>query len=147
MSWSASIPVTKVEDVEAAMDALAVFGNECPERDQQVAAAKEAVTALVLSGAIGGESFHGYMSGHANTDHVVTPGWSNDCITVSITMDATPEPPAEEPVAAATPEPTSEPEPSETADGEDEPAEVDGDGNEVPEPAAEVPAVTGGLSQ
>lgn len=52
----------------------------------QLSALKEAVTDIILSGAVGdvGETYVVSVGGHANPGHEKTPGWSNDSISINI---------------------------------------------------------------
>lgn len=84
MSWTA-YTVAKPDDLEKHVAEIDPPGESFPEREDQVAAAKKAVLALVKSGAVGdGEAFQVTLSGHANTDHKPAQGWANDVVTVSV---------------------------------------------------------------
>jgi hypothetical protein len=57
------------------------------ESIEQIEAAKTAVIALMATKTIGdggGIDFLVSIGGHANPNHLPTPGWANDAITISI---------------------------------------------------------------
>ena len=92
MSFSGSVTIPKGLDpdqVDDALDGLNVSGNDdCPaERSQAVAAAIDAASAVINSGALGETSEYGFVvnvSGHVNPEHRPVKGMSNDGVYVSI---------------------------------------------------------------
>lgn len=87
MSWSTSVPATPYAEFAAAVDAAVIVGvAPSPWIDEQLAAAKAAVKAIVASSAVGDStcSYSATMSGHANAEHEPTEGWANDCLTVIV---------------------------------------------------------------
>lgn len=84
MSWSASYP--SKADFEANKPQFP-GGSEEPQVQDQVAIARSVAKLVVESGAVGNpetKDFSISISGHANPEHEKTPGWANDCISVSV---------------------------------------------------------------
>lgn len=88
MSWSVRIPTTPVADFGEVVDAAEpdTFGGGLKhEVAEQLVAAREAAKALLASGAIGDPTHvAATLAGHANDDHQITEGYTNDHIDVSI---------------------------------------------------------------
>lgn len=87
MSWSASLPATPPEDLEVTLQALRPSPTPLiDEAQEQFDAARLVVADLVGSGAVGDGPVQATLSGHANPDHSPVEGFSNDCVTVSISQ-------------------------------------------------------------
>lgn len=88
MSWSLNKTVETPEELDGVMPDYVVT----TEAAEQVGIAVAGAKAILSSGAVGtGKRFSVALSGHANAGHEPTPGWANDCITVSVTqLAATP---------------------------------------------------------
>lgn len=84
MSWTASGTAT----ADGAMSLT--FSPPYDEADtpvvEQIEIASAVAKQIVASGAVGGadKEFRIGLNGHANADHEPAPGWSNDCVTVSV---------------------------------------------------------------
>lgn len=84
MSWSMSKKVAGVSELDGWRPDYPVE----PEAVEQIDAAVATAKAIVAGGTIGGEGklFFVSLSGHANPGHEPRSGWSNDCITVSVSQ-------------------------------------------------------------
>lgn len=88
MSWSVSMKPTKKADVDAAIDALSTNTSDGPMEDQ-LRVAKLAAKLLAFN--VPGPYLYVSMSGHANgVGWQEKSGWSNDCISVSISQTLMP---------------------------------------------------------
>jgi hypothetical protein len=95
MSWTIAVRGVRSE-LGDAIYAAEPSGNEGPERDEQVAAAKAA--AKWMLGATGRDNDDVSISlyGHANPDHGPRDGYSNETITVTVNV-VVPAPPTSAP--------------------------------------------------
>lgn len=99
MSWSKSYP-------NRAAFTADVPSHATPSTDedelQQMACAREAAAALIVSRGVvnGDQDCSVYMSGHSNPLHFPRAGWSNDCVTITVSQlnpaAPTPTEPSEE---------------------------------------------------
>lgn len=80
MSWSESFGPCTLEELE----------NLEPKNkvsQEQFTAAKAAVVELARSGCVGTDvRFVGALNGHENEDHKPLPGWTNDCVYISLSQ-------------------------------------------------------------
>jgi hypothetical protein len=159
--WNLAVtkPLPGPEVVEA-IRALEFEGEAAQYVIEQIEAAKQAAIELFNSGAIGAVDdpalhYHVTLSGHANADHVPTPGYDNDTLSVHVVQmavanaanvpgKAPAEPGAPAPPADPVPEnsPSGEPAPATPVNGEEAPAEEDRTEGKTPP----IPASEGGAS-
>lgn len=86
MSWSASVLEAKpVPEIYDAIEDLEPQGQDTPEANEALEAAKTAAVALIDSGALGADcKFRVSFAGHANKDHKPTSKYVNDTVSVSV---------------------------------------------------------------
>lgn len=122
MSWSFYIEHTPVDDfvraAEAAAAKAAPAGGWAPEVEEQIqatiTAAESALYAITPDQDNRAKTLvGGTMHGHANPDHLPTPGMANDTIGFSLQQVsvAAAEPKPEPAAPTPTPEPAAEPTP------------------------------------
>lgn len=98
MTWSVNGILTGAND--AVRDTLrplrdaALAQNSDPAAAEQFDAAANALTAIFASGAVGppDRRYAFTLVGHANPGHEPRPGWSTDCVTVTISQMLPPVP-------------------------------------------------------
>ena len=99
MSWSLSVGPVDPSELRAAVEAkleeylASVPSIDTPEMREQANAALDCAEAL--AGVVGDGPVSVGLHGHANPGHEITPGWSNDTVTVSVQSEAQ-RPPATE---------------------------------------------------
>ena len=81
MSYSASISFESDGSVKET-----VPENLTDSSVEQLNKAKDLVYDLVVSGVLGFGKHVATISGHANNEHKITPGWSNDCVNISVSL-------------------------------------------------------------
>lgn len=89
MSWTLSAQIEPGEDFDLKIAKAEVNGPNDPWITEQSRVAKEAAIDLIASGKLGDPSTFGFfvsLTGHANTGHAPSPGWVNDCVTISISQ-------------------------------------------------------------
>lgn len=88
MSWSASFRVESGQKEPSEEDLMLSNVNEVPEHLEQFREALAATFGILLSGVVGGtdKDYHVNLVGHGNPDHEPSPGWENDCLTITITQ-------------------------------------------------------------
>lgn len=86
MSWSSSVSKVSRSELQAALEAALVLGNDDvpTERQEQVDAARAAALYIARSAAVGDGAFNVSINGHANPEHKPRDGWSNDYVNVTI---------------------------------------------------------------
>ncbi len=84
MSWGTRTLVEVSKDAINIPDP--VLSDEVEsEQAEQLAAAREALAALVDAVGRPGDKVVVTLSGHANPGHGPRPGWANECVTVQVT--------------------------------------------------------------
>jgi len=95
MSWSLQAGPAPVEEIAAAIDAVAEEKNTKAQQNDgteeevtaQIDAAKDAVQRIIDLGAVGnGHEVRVVLSGHANPGHEPREGYATDTVTVSVTQ-------------------------------------------------------------
>lgn len=91
-SWSGTgfvQPGPPEEVMEQVEQITCTGGPDCKEQEDAIMAAKTAATNLIVSGAMGDPTEHGFrvqLAGHSNPDNTAEPGWSPDAIVVNVSQ-------------------------------------------------------------
>ncbi len=86
MSWSGNGQASEHGIAVTSMTFSPSYGEADEQVKEQMNAAADAATKIISSGAVGTGEFDVNVSGHANPDHEPAEGWSNDCVTVSVSQ-------------------------------------------------------------
>lgn len=84
MSWSESFSDVTSSEVSGSSARCTPKNDATKNSPEQFAAALKAAAVLIESGSLGVGHFNLHLSGHENDGHVPLPGWSPDCISISL---------------------------------------------------------------